>query len=260
MIVTTKPALLAAVEKSAFRLSLLLRAATKPKKKAIGTWTVAETAAHVAHSYLGFLDGLQGALTTDIDEIDAHNARFLAEDPERDLEVLADRVEAGAREYAQFAGSLAGDQPIDFFGGMRVPASSITATLLGEALVHGYDIARAEGLPWAIEPAHAAMTIQGLVPLVPHFVDEEAAAGLDAAFEIRMRDGARTYWYFDQGRLTIEDSPSRPIECHISVEPVTFLLMSYNRIGPAVPALSGKVLVWGRRPWLATRLGGIFKT
>jgi hypothetical protein len=52
----------------------------------------------------------------------------------------------------------------------------------------------------------------------------------------------------------------RPVDCHISAEPVTFLLMSYNRIGPTMPALSGKVRVWGRRPWLATRLGGVFKT
>jgi hypothetical protein len=51
-----------------------------------------------------------------------------------------------------------------------------------------------------------------------------------------------------------------PIDCHISAEPVTFLLMSYNRIGSTLPALSGKVGVWGRRPWLATRLGGVFNT
>jgi hypothetical protein len=60
-------------------------------------------------------------------------------------------------------------------------------------------------------------------------------------------------------RLRIEPSPPARWT-DISADPATFMLMSYDRIGPVLPALSGKVLVWGRRPWLATRLGGVFKT
>jgi putative sterol carrier protein len=132
--------------------------------------------------------------------------------------------------------------------------------LLGEALVHGYDIACAEGLPWTIEPAHAILALEGLEPVMVHFVDREAAAGLATGFEIQLRGGSTSYWYFDQRGLTVETSPIRPVDCHIAAEPISFLLMSYNRIGPTKPALTGKVRVWGRRPWLATRLGGIFKT
>jgi uncharacterized protein (TIGR03083 family) len=196
----------------------------------------------------------------DIDEVDAQNVEVVAGDHERDLDVLADRIETGAGEYTKLVASLDEDEPVEFFTGIQVPASGVTATLLGEALVHGYDIARAEGLPWAIEPAHAIMALEGLIPVMVHFVDAEAAAGLNAGFEIRLRGGARTYWYFDDGRLTVEDSQLRPVDCRISAEPVTFMLMSYNRIGPTVPVLSGKVAIWGRRPWLAARLGGVFKT
>lgn len=260
MIVATKTPLLTAVEKTAFRMSLLLRAATKPEKKAIGRWTVAETANHMAHCYPSFMDAFRGTFTVGVDEVDAHNDEVLAGDPERDLEVLADRVEKGAREYLALAGGFEEAAPVDFFTGIRVPASAVTATLLGEALVHGYDIAHAEGLPWAIEPAHALLTMEGLAPVMVHFVDEEAAAGMAGGIEIRLRGGPPSYWYFADGRLTIERSPTRPVDCHISAEPVTFMLVSYNRIGPLLPALSGRVLVWGRRPWLATRLGGVFKT
>ena len=260
MIVATRSELLTAVEKTAFRLSLLLRAVTKPEKNAIGVWSVAETANHLSHCYPSFVDVFRRGFSVGIDEIDAHSAEVLAEDHERDLDVLADRIETGAREYTGVVASLDEDEPVEFFKGMQVPASGVTATLLGETLVHGYDIARAEGLPWAIEPAHAIMTIQRMIPVMVHFVDAEAAAEVNAGFEIRLRGGDRSYWYFDVGRLAIEDSQLRPVDCRISAEPVTFMLMSYNRIGPTVPVLSAKVAIWGRRPWLATRLGGVFKT
>jgi uncharacterized protein (TIGR03083 family) len=260
MSVATKTALLDAVEKTAYRASLLLRAATKPGKKAIGVWTVAETANHLSHCYTSFIDAFRGTLTTAPEDIDAHNAEALAADPERDLDVLADRLEAGMKEYLEVASAVDEEELVDFFSGVLVPASGVTACLLGEALVHGYDIARAEGLPWAIDPEHAVLTMAGLVPVMVHFVDEKAAAGLEAGFEVRLRGGHTNYWYFDEARLTVENSLIMPVDCHISAEPVTFMLMSYNRIGPTVPALSGKVRVWGRRPWLAARLGGVFKT
>lgn len=58
---------------------------------------MAETAAHVAHTYGGMLGLLKGTFALGLDEIDAHNDRVPAEDPERDPDVPADRVEAGAR-------------------------------------------------------------------------------------------------------------------------------------------------------------------
>jgi putative sterol carrier protein len=174
--------------------------------------------------------------------------------------VLADRVEHGMRDYLAVAESVDEDDLVDFFTGMLVPASAVSATLLGEVLVHGYDIASAEKLPWLIEPKHALLTLLGLAPVTPHFVDEAAATDLEAAFEIKLRGGPPTYWYFSKGELSVETPPIEPVDCHISADPVTFMLMSYNRIGPAMPALSGKVRVWGRKPWLANRLRGVFKT
>lgn len=260
MTVATKTALLSAVEKTAYRVSLLLRSASHPEKKACGFWTVAETANHLSHCYPSFVDAFKGVFATAPEDVDPHNAEVLAADPERDLDVLADRVDADAREYLEVAGSFDEGELVDFFTGMLVPASGITATLLGEALVHGYDIARAEALPWRIEPEHAVLTLEGMAPVLVHFVDEEAAADLDACFEIRLRGGSTSYWNFEGGRLAVGDSAIRLTDCHISADPVTFLLISYNRIGSTVPALSGKIRIWGRRPWLATRLGGVFRT
>jgi uncharacterized protein (TIGR03083 family) len=254
------PALLAAVEKTAFRVSLLMRAACHPERKAIGTWTVGETANHLAHCYSAFADVFDGTSLVAPAHVDANNAKVLAEDPERDLDVLASRIDADAPKYIEAADRFRGDQLVEFFSGMHVPPSGVTATLLGEALVHGHDIAKAEGLPWPIEPEHAILTLDGLVPVMVHFVDRDAAAGLHAGFEIRLQGASNQYWYFDAGELTVEEAEIAPVDCRLAADPATWLLMSYNRIGPTMAALTGKVRVWGRRPWLATRLSGVFNT
>ncbi len=257
---STKSALLAAVEKTAFRVSLLMRSAGHPERKAIGTWTVGETANHLAHCYPSFTNVFRGSFAVAPEDVDTHNEEVLADDPVRNLDTLADRVDAEAVKYLEVAGGVDQDAPVDFFTGMRVPASAVSASLLGEALVHGYDIAKAEGLPWPIDSEFAVLTLEGIQPIMPYFVDEEAADALNACFEVRLRGGSTQYWHVDDGRLTVEGSPRSAVDCHISADPATLLLMSYNRIGPATPALTGKVLVWGRRPWLALRLGDLFNT
>ena len=169
-------------------------------------------------------------------------------------------MDAGAPKYLGVASTFDEDALVEIFSGLIVPASGVNATLLGEALVHGYDIAKAEGLPWPIEPEHAILTMTGLVPVMVHFVDRKAAEGVEAGFEIRLRGGPTQYWYVADGELTVEDSPVTPVDCVISADPVTMLLMSYSRIGPFSPSAIGKMRVWGRKPWLALRLGGLFHT
>jgi len=49
------------------------------------------------------------------------------------------------------------------------------------------------------------------------------------------------------------------VDCVISAEPATFLLVNYGRTGPWGPAHTGKVVAWGRRPWLALGLPKTFR-
>ncbi len=42
--------------------------------------------------------------------------------------------------------------------------------------------------------------------------------------------------------------------------PVDFLLVSFERIGPLRPLLTGKVLVWGRPPAAFTELQSVLRT
>ena len=189
-----------------------------------------------------------------LDEIGTANAAYLAEHPERDPDVLADRVESGAKDFVTHLTSVEGDPLVTWYGDTRVPRSAMAGVLLGEVLVHGFDIARAEGLPWRIDPTHAALAIDGSLPVLSHFVDQEQAAAVDVCYELQIRGNGRSFWHFRNGRLTIERVAPPRIDCHLSVDPVAFMLVSYERIPSWRSVLRGKFLTWGRRPWMGLQL------
>lgn len=66
---------------------------TDPGPRAVGTWSIGETALHVAGSGGYFLGGLRGDLElVRLNEVAAHNAGVLAGNPERDPQVLVERM------------------------------------------------------------------------------------------------------------------------------------------------------------------------
>lgn len=248
----------------------------------VGQWNLAEVAAHLSHTWLG-LPGLArrdlsevdalvpdrdagGAIVADIARLPAFTARAVRADPERNLGVLADRIETRSAGYLA---DRAADTPADaatarpwLVPGVTVPPSVITAHLLGETVVHGWDIARAAGRPWRIEPAHAALVVRGfLVPVLlavgPRLLDGPGAGAASGRYLLRVRGGEG----FEPAEFPLElgadgmrpGGPGR-VDCRMSVDPVGFLLLFFGRIGVGSAVARGKLLVWGRKPWLAARL------
>jgi hypothetical protein len=60
---------------------------------------------------------------------------------------------------------------------------------------------------------------------------------------VTIRDGALT--------VTREDGP---VDCHVSADPVALLLVAYGRRSQWGPIVTGKLVAWGRKPWLGPRL------
>jgi hypothetical protein len=77
-----------------------------------------------------------------------------------------------------------------------------------------------------------------------------------ASFDIRLRgkDGPRVYLAFDDGSVNVAFGSAESVDCHLSADPC-FLALMYGRHGPLRPALTSKVIAWGRKPWLAFRRG-----
>lgn len=191
-------------------------------------------------------------------------------DPERDPTVLADRIETRAQEYL---GECQGADPNAprpwLIDGVTVRQSTLTYHLLSETLMHGYDIAQAARRPWRIEPAHAAMVLsrfnlaiaQAVGPRA--FVNGAKAAGVRATFDIHIRGGDSFLFIFQDGDLRVEVRSSgkagRKVDCHISADPVAFLMVFWARQSQWSAIAKGKLLAWGRKPWLGPQLRALIR-
>lgn len=141
---------------------------------------------------------------------------------------------------------------------ITLPATTMAAIVVGEVLVHGHDVAMASRQTWSMDADSARMTAMGLVPLLPHYVDREATADVRARVLLSLRGGqkqTRLVFVVDRGNLTVEE-PGARVDCRISADPAAFILVSYGRLSLLRPALTGKIVAYGRKPWLGLKLSG----
>ena len=126
-------------------------------------------------------------------------------------------------------------------------------------LIHGWDVATALGRPWPIEPGDAGLVASSVMEVVTHFVDP-TAAGFTSTFGLHLRGGPAFTLAFNDGALTARAGRPQKADCRVSAEPVAYLLSAYGRIPVLRVALTGKVVAYGRRPWLAFKLGSLLRT
>lgn len=272
------------------RVTALLRSVSDPGAPAIGEWSLAEVAMHLSQAWL-LVPGLAvddlsdlfqvlpalratagGSPLRDIWEHSRLTMAGVGADTERDPARLADRIEqrAGAFLDGLDARSTTGAHAW-LVEGVVGSLPLLICHLLNETTVHGYDIARADGRKWPIGNRGAAMIVDGfLVPVLEgldprSFVDQDAAAGLRATFEVHVRGGEHHLFVFDDGELRIDrpgspEAGSRRIDCHISANPATFLLVAWGRRSQWPAIARGQLVAWGRKPWLGPRFRGLLRT
>jgi len=260
------------------RVTTLLRSVGDPGAPAVGDWNLAQVAMHLSQAWLVVpglaadnlsdiateLPGMEvttgGSLINDLWELSDVTSTGVDGDSERDPAVLADRIDERARLFlAGLEAQLPEESHAWLVDGVRVSRLTLICHLLNETTVHGFDIARADGRKWVIPPSHAAMIVDGfLVPVIAglgprDLVDQEAAHGLRATYEIHVRGGGRHLFVFDDGTLVVESPGSRPVDCHISADPAAFLLVAWGRRSQWSAIARGQLVAWGRRPWLGPR-------
>jgi hypothetical protein len=140
-----------------------------------------------------------------------------------------------------------------------------TCHLLNEAVMHGRDIAKADGRHWPIKAHHARLVFDGFIWPVfgglgsRAMVDQKAAAGVRAVYDIRIRGGGQYRLTFDDGELVIEPPSAGRVDCHISADAVAFLLVAWGRQSQWEAIAKGKLLAWGRKPWLGLRFRSLLR-
>jgi uncharacterized protein (TIGR03083 family) len=244
------------------RFAALVAAAPDPRRKVPHSpdWTVQEAAAHVVTVAPRYADGPErrGTWVSDPQELPELNQAQIQALGTQSTAELADRLRRDLTALCeQIEGYGTAPPSFRFHGGELVPADVALGILLGELVVHGWDIAHAVQQPWPIDPGHVALILEGLAPIVPGWVDAERARGF-ATVEVRLRGQATYVFEFQDGRLRVNPGDTRPIDAYISADPAALLLVLYRRQSQWRHSARGQLLAWGRKPWLALTFAGRF--
>jgi uncharacterized protein (TIGR03083 family) len=243
----------AAVEVAARQAADLVGSLPDPSRRVPGLdWTVGQTAAHLvaaARLYPRLATGqFPPEATIDLAE---GNLQRIAQVGNHALAELADLLVGETQRLLEQTADLAPDHRVAFHGGTTLDLAAQTGILLGEYLIHGLDLARSAQRLWPIDPGHARLVIAAATALLPRYLDPDAARGVTVGYDVRIRGGPRFGLRVADGAATVESGRVVPVDCHISADPVAFLIVAYGRGSPWPPTLRGKVTAWGRKPWRA---------
>ncbi|MFJ8917095.1 maleylpyruvate isomerase N-terminal domain-containing protein [Amycolatopsis sp. NPDC102389] len=239
-----------------------------PDAMVTADWTVAETVAHVAMiakmytalvcpDSVPLLDarGQSQVEKTTVDTVSVLNGLVLRDFPERDLGVLVTGLLADIEEVLRVTEDADPATLVEWLGESKVPLAGVLAHLVNELQIHGWDIARALKLPWTIPPADAALFFDlFLVGVLSHDIGHLLDTG-ESPRERRIAVAFRSAYtspvvlVLHRGRVTVEE-PGGPVDARISFDPPSLNLMLFHRVGKVRSALTGKIVVGGRRPWL----------
>ena len=265
---TTAVPVQSALVDAASRFDALLRQVRDPGANAIGKWDVAETVAHMAVvSYFDamtcssdvrvppvldeLLDRVANARVADLDELNPRSIELFAE---RDLPTLMEHISSNIGVVALTA-TADPDRIGSWLGGAPLAMRGVAAHYLGELIVHGYDIARSQGLPWDIPQHEARLAFEACYMPVLQALSDTMSSPRHKPVSVAFRVPGEQSYEIDitPGRITIEAGSAESADVVFTSDAVTLVLMMFNRINPFVAVATGRVKLGGRRPWRAQR-------
>ncbi|HZE66858.1 MAG TPA: maleylpyruvate isomerase N-terminal domain-containing protein [Sporichthyaceae bacterium] len=266
---TLQPALAEAVE----TVADVVAGIPDPDRPAFAQWTVGDVAAHLSHAWLfiprlaardlaGGIAALPptpevgngtpgGAAFASLPALAPATVALVRNDPERDPAVLADRIRTAAKAFAELDVTDSTVRPwmIEGVGG---PPAHFAAHLLNETVVHGHDISRATGRARPVPDHLAALVLRSF--LLPMLCITNAAP-FPAPWSVELRLAGESAYRLDAGaeglRFRAAGGPSP--DARLWIRPSAMLLLAWRRRSLASVIMGREALVWGRRPWVATR-------
>ena len=285
---TDRTAARVALPLAAARLAELLRRSDPDAPVAGSDWRVADVATHLGFVLQGFTEAATGSSARFAryvpDEPDFHhrlatvNAALIREFTETATDLdqteppsgiehrIEQRIEQGIAGFLEATEALAPDVQLEtpWYGpGVTRTPDTLTALALGELLVHGLDIARTSRAPWPIERADAAVVAREvfarMLPLMLSDTGRAATVSYRISFRGTPRGTPDLVVRLDAGTVTTGPAaPGERVDCRIWADPVAFLLVGYGRTPTWRQALAGRIVAFGRRPWIAARLPQLF--
>ena len=253
----------AAVAEQSERVTALVRSLAHSKDPIPDSeWTVREAAVHLSIGTNLYAEIATGTPSPFVYESkpanDALMAVLNADIPERDPGKLAGLMSDAAARLLQAVAGRVGDQPVTWHAGLRLDLAALMCLQLYDWVLHGYDIARAAGRPWPIDPTQAALALAGSAAAFGVCLNPTTTVGHTAAYGIELRGGlGELTARFEDGHYSVE-APGETVDCTISADPVALLLVASGRITQWEAIALGLLSTGGDHPELALGFTSLF--
>jgi hypothetical protein len=220
-------------------------------------WTVGEAAAHLAlgaELYAQYAHGIERPASIDRADLAGSRRRKQAERMTRGARQLGADLQLGIDSFLTATEGRVAEDLLPWHQG-TLPCITMTGLLIGEQLLHGYDIAQAINVEWPIGDQPARRTVQAVLPVLPALVDSEATKSINATYELAIDGGPRVIVRFPDGTASVDPAAGTAIDCQLSGDPVAWLLALYGRVSWEQLLHTGRVRVTSGD----TALGKAFK-
>ena len=187
-------------------------------------------------------------------EFTRRNADITETDPRKLSRLVADEME----NFIDATSDIPGDTPVMMHGQNPFTVAGAAGVLLGEEMLHGYDIATAIGRPWPLDPADTAIVLAAYGPALGFLLNPETTRGLSAGFGIELRGIGEMTVRFTDGVYGLEEAGAAPVDATISADPVAFLMVGTHRLSRYQAIALGLLSVGGNDPDLAIRFWDLF--
>jgi hypothetical protein len=225
-------------------------------------WTVGEAAAHLASvgplfcewaagEYRLYGDGTPDGL--------AHaNAGKLSEFSERSGPRLAELIVDSTRAFLAATegrpGSARVRTPL-----VEMDVDTLQSYMLTHLLGHGWSIARALRKPLPLRRDLVLLCLPFFATVMPAVLESEKTRELSASFMVHFRGGPKVAVVFEKGNLSVGTTAPGRVDCHIHADPAAFFLVAMGLRTQWGPIVTGKLMTWGTKPWLALQFTGLFR-
>ena len=225
-------------------------------------WTVRDFAAHLIVAGGVYTDIAQGVpapyLSLERTYLHAEFTRRQADIAETDPTKLSRLFLDAMESFLDATSDRPGDTPVIMHGQNTYTLAGQAGILLGEELLHGYDIATTIGRPWRLDRAQTELVLAAYAPVFGWVLNPETTRGLSAGFGIELRGVGEMTVRFTDGVFGLEEAGAAPVDATISADPVAFLMVGTGRLSRYEAIALGLLSVGGDRPDLAIGFWDLF--
>lgn len=192
------------------------------------------------------------------------NALTIAKARPEDRRAAPARLRTGAETIVKVTAGRDPAEPclVPWFGkDAHLPLATVVGLFLSETLLHTLDVARSSHQKWPIPPGTARLVISLVFPeMMPRLAHTEVAVKMAAAaVRLHVRGGVTIGVDVRGPEVRTERNPGAGrTDCHISMDPVAFLLTASGRTSQNRQIAAGRMLPYGRKPWLALQVAQLF--